>query len=253
MVLVDFHCHLAEAGGYTALKRLASLFEAPPRVVAVTNRPADWRAMATTNLPEGVTWALGLHPAIPHEDHEVDEMMRLLPVVEVVGEVGLDYSARAGTPRGHQRRTLERILSSPHVRGRLVTIHSRSATADIVNALTDYLVPGAVLHWFLGNSTDIERAIDVDVYFSVNEAMLASERGGRVLDALPPNRVVLETDAPFGGALGKRNRPADFDRTIAGLAKRWVRSAEAVVSLVESNQEALLNRVTRPAAFYPGL
>jgi Tat protein secretion system quality control protein TatD with DNase activity len=56
--------------------------------------------------------------------------------------------------------------------------------------------PGAILHWFLGTDHDIDRAIDGDAFFSVNEAMLNSERGRRVIDGLPPNRVVLETDAP---------------------------------------------------------
>lgn len=247
MTLIDFHCHLTESGGYEALRRTASLFDPPARVITVTNRPPDWKAMVRGRVPEGVTWALGLHPAGRQEDPLVDDLLRLLPSAEAIGEVGLDYSAQTRTPRERQRRTLDRILAANEAGLLLVSIHSRNATADAVEAVNDHRVPGAILHWFLGNDHDVERAIDADAFFSINETMLHSERGRRVIDSLPPNRVVLETDAPYGGHR-RKIPPADLSRTLAGLANRWNHSEDEARALVETNQQTLLNRVSTPAA-----
>lgn len=244
MGLIDFHSHLAEAGGYAALPQSSTLFHDAPHVIAVTNRPSHWRAMVGRE-ERGVTWALGLHPELRHPDGAVDELLRLLPRAEVIGEIGLDYSSRAASPPTAQRHTLGRILAHDETHRRLVTLHSRGATSDIVSALADAPVPGAVLHWFLGSSAEVERAVDVDLFFSVNESMVRSQRGRAVIDRLPPNRVILETDAPYGGSRRKL-RPGDLEPTVRALAKHWHRQVDDVVNLIESNQQTLLARVARP-------
>ena len=91
MALIDFHCHITEAGGYAALSRTLTLFQGSPHVIAVTNRPSDWAAMSRTR-ERGVTWAIGLHPELRHQEAAVDELIRLAPRAEAIGEVGLDYS-----------------------------------------------------------------------------------------------------------------------------------------------------------------
>jgi TatD DNase family protein len=201
-------------------------------------------AMVGSN-DRGVTWALGLHPELQHADTDVDDLIRLLPRAEVVGEIGLDYSPKAKASPAVQRRVLGRILDSDATSRRIVSLHSRGATADVVSALAEAQVPGAVLHWFLGAPADIERALDLDVFFSVNESMARSDRGRAVIELLPPNRVLLETDAPYGGAR-REIRPGDLETTVRSLAQQWRRDFEAVVSLIERNQEALLQRITRP-------
>lgn len=166
-----------------------------------------------------------------------------LPSAELVGEVGLDYSRNAQTPEATQRRTFETVLTSPETIRRIVSIHSRGATRDVVATLRDRKPPGAILHWFLGAAAEIDHAIDLDVYFSVNEAMMSNPRGKSVVAGLPPNRVLLETDAPYGGPPGRQSRPGNLDRVLVGLARIWHRPIEDSQALVESNQRHLLARV----------
>jgi TatD DNase family protein len=244
MALIDFHCHVTEAGGYAALPKTSTLFQDAPHVIAVTNRPSDWAAMARTK-ERGVTWAIGLHPELHHQDADVDELIRLAPGAEAIGEVGLDYSSHSKASPHEQRRALQRVLAADATRRRLVSLHSRGATGDVVAALADARVPGAILHWFLGSPVDVERAVDIDVFFSVNEAMVRSQRGRAVIDLLPPNRVLLETDAPFGGSR-RSIRPGDLEPTVRSLAKHWHRQTDDVVKLIERNQQTLLARVARP-------
>src|SRR3546814_17537329 len=56
---------------------------------------------------------------------------------------------------------------------------------------------GVVLHWFTGSKADVRRAVDRGCYFSVNEGMLASATGLRVMREIPIDRVLTETDGPF--------------------------------------------------------
>lgn len=240
---MDFHCHLGAAGGYRALPSAQSLFGGRTTIVAVTNRPWEWEQMAKSETPPEVCWALGLHPAVSHEEADVAAALRQASVADAIGEVGLDYSAGALKSRADQRRTFGRLLANEHVRRRLVTIHSVRASADVVAALSENPVPGAVLHWFLGDSRSVERAIDLDVFFSVNEAMVRSDRGQRVIDSLPPNRVVMETDAPYGGHGSRSNAPGDLQPVIERLAQLWARDVESTGALVNKNQAALIARL----------
>lgn len=242
MPLIDFHCHLADAGGYQALEGETTLFEEPTLVVAVTNRPSDWRALRGRGT-DRVVWSVGLHPQLRHPRGAIDRFLQLLPESEMIGEIGLDYSREANTSRATQRSLFNDILRSPEATRRLLTIHSRAATADVLAGLADHQPPGAILHWFLGSSSEIEDAIDLDVYFSVNAAMLASTRGKAVISALPPNRVVLETDAPYGGSRGKPSIPGDVGRLVPALGRTWGLDPDEAINLIVANQRNLLRRV----------
>lgn len=244
MSLIDFHCHLTHAGGYAALPpQEASLFEPPAAVLSVTNRPEDWRALAGRRERRSVAWGLGLHPELRHADRTIGLFLEAASRCEAVGEVGLDYSASSSDSPAQQRRNLARVLSSEDVRRRLVSLHSRRATQDVLSLLEDHRPPGAILHWFLGAPLDVERAVDLDLYFSVNESMLTGTRGRQVLRDLPPNRVVLETDAPYAGSARNPTRPGHLTRVVDGLGKLWNRTPEDLQRLIESNQRRLLDRV----------
>lgn len=243
MTLVDFHCHLDAAGGYRAFHSEASLFGGATTVVAVTNRPTDWQQMTKSETPAEVCWALGLHPAASQDERDVAALLRHAPDAEAIGEVGLDYSARSSVPRAEQRGILDRLLSDKHVRRRLVSIHSVQASEDVIALLAEHPVPGAILHWFLGDRRAVERAIDLDVFFSVNEAMTRSERGRQVIESLPPNRVLLETDAPYGGQGIQTNSPGDLRPVMARLARLWDRDPDTTGSLIVKNQATLAYRL----------
>lgn len=248
MALTDFHCHLAAAGGYGAVQSQDSLFEpdqTTTRLVAVTNRPSEWAALHRGSHPGQVTWALGLHPALSHPAVAVDDLLKLLPSADALGEVGLDYSREAVQSRAEQRAALDRILEAESARRLLVTLHSRGATGDVVAALGEHRLARPILHWFLGSDKDIDRAIDAHAFFSVNEAMLASERGKRVTLGLPPNRVLLETDAPYGGHR-RKIAAGDLGPAVKRLAALWVLDEAATIDLVTRNEQSLLGRAEPP-------
>lgn len=245
MALIDFHCHLQDAGGYRALADgQHKLFSAPPVVVSVTNQPSDWRALSRRNAQTGgVAWALGLHPEIRHTKRDLDQFTDCAPLAEAIGEVGLDYGRSNEIEHVAQRAVLEHVLGHPAVQGRILTLHSRGATTELLRMLADYRPSAAILHWFLGSPDDIDTAIDLDLFFSINDHMASSTRGKEVIALLPPNRVLLETDAPWG-ARGGGAKPGQFDKTVRHLAKVWLRTSDSTQGLIESNQRAYTSRLS---------
>ena len=53
-----------------------------------------------------------------------------------------------------------------------------------------------IIHWFSGTSDQLTRARRAGCYFSVNPRMLGSKRGRAYAQAIPADRLLLETDEP---------------------------------------------------------
>lgn len=88
------------------------------------------------------------------------------------------------------------------VGGKVVSLHAVRAVDDVLNVLerADALTADAgnacIIHWFSGTSDQLTRARRVGCYFSVNPRMLDSKRGRAYAQAIPADRLLLETDEP---------------------------------------------------------
>ena len=234
---VDMHCPLAESGGYRSAVPDTLL-------LAVTNDPETWTVMCRRSRESKVAWGLGLHPCdLIRGDERLATMIKAMGDASAIGEVGLDYSQKARCGPTEQRTALDKIFSQPEARDRVVTLHSVGATKDIVAAVTDHDIRGAVLHWFLGSTAEVDAAVAADVYFSVNISMVRSPRGRNAINEMPPNRVLVETDAPFTKAGKLATRPGDvasIERSLAGI---WKIDLLEVRRRLWSNLEALQSRL----------
>jgi TatD DNase family protein len=73
----------------------------------------------------------------------------------------------------------------------------------------------------------IDAALDAGFYFSVNMAMLRSQRGLRVVAALPSDRVVTETDGPYTKVAGRPSPPSGIPETARVLSRTWNEEPDA--------------------------
>jgi Tat protein secretion system quality control protein TatD with DNase activity len=89
------------------------------------------------------------------------------------------------------------VLDHPAARERIVSLHGYHAYDEVVEILTDHPTPGAIYHWFMGNPDTLRRTIALDIFYSINQNMLSLQAGRGVIAALPRNRVLIETDAPY--------------------------------------------------------
>lgn len=165
--------------------------------IAVTNLPDLYRKETAEIKSKYIRIALGFHPELVHQyTKQIPLMWELLPVVRYVGEVGLDFVDN--TYQQEQvaffSELIERCRCDPN---KIITIHSRQATGNVLELLGDDFRFKAILHWFTGSRDELMDAINKGCYISVNSAMLRSKRFINLLPLIPSKRILLETDSPF--------------------------------------------------------
>jgi TatD DNase family protein len=248
--LVDFHCHLDLFPDPVAAIREAE--EAGVYTLTVTTTPKAWpRNRELTHKMRHVRAALGLHPQLVAERaSEIDLWEEYLRQARYVGEVGLDAGPQYYRSLDLQKQVFARILQKcADAGGKILTVHSfRAATAvlDLVESHLSRQQSQVVLHWFTGSKSDARRAADLGCYFSINAAMLRNDRGRDLIAALPPDRLLTETDAPFTKVDGRPTAPVDVRAAVEGLAGLLHRTPEDVAQTIVSNLRSLLEDVGAP-------
>lgn len=241
--LIDAHCHLY-------------LFDRPREVarraqsrgvvtVAVSAEPSEYRGLLeTVGESQWILPAVGLHPGLAGErGRALAELLEVLPSVRFVGEVGLDYFFATSETRRVQRRVFSRIVEAcDQIGGKILSVHSRRAAADVINTIGSSFNGKVILHWYLDSMRELDRAVEFGSFFSVNEAMFKSERGRRLLTRIPVARVLTETDGPFVRAGQRPLEPRDISRVVGRLAKLWGTKPAEAAHLVKQNLAGLLGR-----------
>jgi len=191
---------------------------------------------------DGVRLALGLHPL---EAAKVD-LARELSLFEsyashtsYIGEVGLDLSREGKASAAQQERALDAILAIPGVVGKVLTVHSRGASAAVIERLRAANATRVILHWFSGSLAELEAGIDAGFYLSVNPAMTRNEKGRVIIDHVPRDRVLVESDGPYARIAGRQLEPRDVSIAVHYLAKLWALSRDAVSTRLAMNLQKL--------------
>lgn len=160
----------------------------------------------------------GVHPHHASDyTAECDAEMRALiahPEVVAVGETGLDYF-RDFSPRPAQRKAFERQLEIAVDTGKPLFLHQRDAHADFVAIMKEFegRIGPAVVHCFTGTRAELFDCIDRDWHIGIT-GWLCDERRGQhlreIVANIPPNRLMVETDAPY--LLPRSLKPMPKDR-----------------------------------------
>jgi TatD DNase family protein len=107
---------------------------------------------------------------------------------------------------------------------KILTVHSRGAARETISELINVLKGThhhVILHWYSGKIDDMRQALAAGFSFSVNHKMVISRTGQQLVQALPKNSLLTETDAPFTFSESITNRQQSLQATIAGLARQW--------------------------------
>lgn len=236
LAVVDAHCHIDLYDDPAAVVREAEALGI--RTIAVTNAPSVYHfTRQITERLQYVRPAAGLHPELVHSHgHELPLLLPLLEETRYVGEVGLDYVTTDDTIRARQREVFSTVVERcAALGGKVLTIHSRRAAADVI-AIVGSNFPGKpILHWFSGTVKQLEAAAAAGFFFSVNTSMLSSKSGDALVRAMPVDRVLTETDGPFV-RLGQRpSTPPDTALAVEALAAVWsISRTEAKQRIVDN-------------------
>jgi TatD DNase family protein len=246
---VDFHCHLDLYPDFLSAIRdaeAASVF-----TLTVTTTPKAWpRNNDLTRNTKYVRSALGLHPQLVHERaDEIELWEKYLHEARYVGEVGLDAGPRYYRSLDMQKQIFTRILfACAKSGGKILTVHSIRSATMVLDLIEQYLPAHrgiVVLHWFTGSKAEARRAVELGCYFSVNVAMLRNDRGRALVESLPLDRLLTETDGPFTEVAGKPANPSDIAHTVNELASLHRRSTIEIGELIRANLKLLLQPTNR--------
>jgi TatD DNase family protein len=207
---IDMHAHIElDISGRDLLELGALVFAA--------TRSLDEAEQALNRSDPWTVWGVGCHPGLIGVQKAFDacRFIELIGSTSYVSEVGLDGKSRV--PMETQRRTFDAVLKALQDTPRLTSIHSYAATDEVLRCLAVRPVPGTVLHWWLGDEDRTKQAIELGCYFSVNASTL---RSTDMLARLPLDRVLAETDHPFGDKIsGRGRRPGNVENVEQALAR----------------------------------
>ncbi|MGB6059550.1 MAG: TatD family hydrolase [Microthrixaceae bacterium] len=237
---VDLHAHVDPAISADDLDDLRAV------VFAVT-RSLDEAASVVDRTDANVVWGVGCHPGLAksHRTFNAATFEELLRSVPFAGELGLDGSARV--PMDRQQATFRTALTVLKNTPRIVSIHSAGATREVLDELERSTIRGAVLHWWLGDGADTHRAVDLGCYFSLN---IAGVRRSNLLDFIPPDRLLTETDHPFGDKRSKPPQPGNVENVEAAIARHHNLQASDVRRLVWRNLSTMVAE-TKVGGLFP--
>ncbi|MFJ1811267.1 MULTISPECIES: TatD family hydrolase [unclassified Streptomyces] len=123
---------------------------------------------------------------------------------------------------------------------------SPSTRGSPISRLAQSGATAAILHWYTGPLALVDEALAAGLWFSVNPIMTTSVKGRALLDLLPPDRVLLETDGPFARHNRRPARPADLSGVVARLATRWALTPEQAAQHIHGNQQRFLHATGLP-------
>ena len=216
--VLDSHAHLDLMDGDVdaALAAARSVGIGTVVQVGVDLPSSRWSAEVASRY-EQVHAAVALHPNEAGRGAATDEALReveqlaLLPQVVAVGETGLDHF-RTETPEGHrlQEESFRAHIAIAKRTGTTLVIHDRDAHDDVVRVLLEEGAPDRVVFHCFSGGPDLARtcaehgwwaSFAGPVTFKANDDLREAVR------VLPPELLLVETDAPFLTPVPYRSRP----------------------------------------------
>lgn len=258
-MLVDSHCHLdfpdfaEDLDALVARARQAGV----GRMVSISTRVRKFEPLlALAERYADVFCTVGTHPHHAAEEPDVttaDLVARTRhPKVVGIGEAGLDYHYDF-SPRDLQEQGFRRHIAAARETGLPLVIHTREADDDTQAILDDEMGKGAfsaVLHCYTGGLKLAQRAVELGLYvgFTGIVTFKKSDELRSIAAALPIERILIETDAPYlapGKYRGKRNEPAYVGEVAKTLAEVRGVAADVMARQTTENFFRLFSKVPR--------
>lgn len=168
--------------------------------------------------------AVGIHPNTADQWNEESEkeIIQLCKTHKVVaiGEIGLDFYHNTVSPEIQNVALIEQLNIAAD-RNLPVLLHSRRAVKELISCLFQYFnaansIPiKGIFHAFEGDLEETNEIIRSGFYLGVagHLTFKRNESLRKIIESVPVNSIVLETDAPYLSPephRGERNEPANI-------------------------------------------
>jgi len=193
--------------------------------------------------------AVGVHPhetgALKEEDLITLKELCGLPKVAAFGEIGLDFYYD-NSPREEQRYWFKKQLELAERVNLPVIIHSREAAADTFQIIENSRVRRGVIHCYSGAAPMALEYTKMGFYIGVGGVITfdKTKRLREVVEAIPLENILLETDAPYLAPVpfrGKRNNSNYLKFIATKIAEIKGNSLQYVADATFYNAASLFN------------
>lgn len=238
--LFDTHAHLDLSTNFN--EEVNSIEKLKIYTIAVTNLPPLYIKFKSRVESKYIKPALGFHPELIEKYQKyIPQMWSLLYEAKYIGEVGLDYKAAINS-KAIQLSFFESLIHKCNdLGGKILTIHSRNSVDDVLSIIGGGFNSKFILHWYSGNLKNIDVAVANGAYFSINNAMFNSNNGLKIINHIPTDRLLLESDYPF--VMNKNKTPfrvTDISETINNLAKLRNKDYDEMLKILNTNFRKIL-------------
>lgn len=219
-MLIDTHFHLDLMENMQTLIREFSFSDIG--IIAVGTTPKAYeRERQFCSGVDNIRVGLGIHPQLVAErGQEIDLLLSLVRGCRYIGEVGLDFNSSYIASKEQQLSCFRIIAKVCADEGnKVLSIHSVKAAGVVLDELDragTFNNNICIFHWFTGTVAERRRAIDAGAWFSINPKMLKTKSGQENVKAIPAERLLLETDAPF---VKKYSSVIELERELQNLIK----------------------------------
>lgn len=169
------------------------------------------RARLLADIYPFMYFSAGVHPhdAQDMTDADIDELREISksPKCVAIGEIGLDYHYDF-SPREIQRKRFYDQMCLAREVGKPVIIHEREACSDVLDVVTQFKdIPG-VYHCFSGSWETAKIILDQGWYLSFTGVITFknARKALEVIEKMPIDRLMLETDSPYLAPVPKRGK-----------------------------------------------
>ena len=250
-MLFDTHAHMDDRA--FDLDRTELMASLPDAGLALVMNPGCSLASSrnVNTLTAQYPWlygAVGSHPdACDEVDEAVIEEYRQIcknnPKIKAIGEIGLDYHYE-DIPRDIQQRAFRMQMALAAELDLPAIVHERDAHADGMAIVSEFPTVTGVFHCYSGSAEMAQWLVQRGWYIGFTGVLTFknARKAIEVVESIPIERIVLETDCPYMAPepfRGKRNHPGYLYRMAERLAEVKGLSVEEVHRITTENGKKL--------------
>lgn len=279
--MIDTHCHIQFKAFDENRNEVIQRCNDKGMILNVVGTQFDTSKKAI-ELAEQYEWmyaSIGLHPIQEYRTKVIEEADEFISRAEkfnedaydelathekviALGETGMDryhvpkdvvteivMQRQKETFLGHARIALKHDLP--------MVIHVREAHDDMIETLREFdKLPRGVIHCFTGNWEQAEFYLSQGLYLGFTGVVTyppkktdprPQEQLQDVIEKIPLDRIVVETDSPYLAPQkyrGKRSEPWMVEEVIAKFAHDRGKSFEKMAEIIEKNTRQLFTRIS---------
>lgn len=233
----------ARSAGITRMLAICERLDSYDRVRAIADSHAD------------IWCSVGTHP------HHANDFPQTTPQdlitradnnrTVAIGETGLDLHY-GYSPLEEQVESFRAHITAARATGLPLIVHTREADDLTGDILEDEYAKGAfpiLLHCYTGGARLASRALALGAFVSVSGILSFKNAHDvrAVIETVPLDRIILETDCPYLAPVpyrGRRNEPAYLPHVGEALARLHNREPTEIMSLTEANALRLFQKVS---------